>query len=496
MTATEIMQMREIEMAYCKANLEYFIETYCHIEVKDGEDLIQPVTLWPKQRETLQIIGSNKLTAILKARQLGLTWTVLYYAIHTMLFKTGRTVLALSRSEIEAKELVRRIVMVLQHMPALIQSKGNCENGWCGITYEATALQVKIHFGSNKPDSVFNGYASSPDSGRSFTADLLLIDEWATQQFAEEIWSSVFPTINAVNGGKVVGLSTIKRGSFFEKIFTDPDNNFAKVFLSCFSDPSRDQEWYEQTEKALTGSMTQEYPRTVEEALAVPGGSYFPEVMEETHIATELSKKDVIRYVALDYGLDMLSVHWIEVDSDGYAIAYREYDAPDQTIAAACDTILDLSEGENIALFLAPPDLWSRSQMDGRGRNVHFAEGGIYLTKTSNDYINGCASIKEDVSTLKGRPKFQMLEGTCPNLMNSFKKVQKDKIRPNVYAKTPHDLTHDLDSIRCFSVYWTSKGKERDTTTKKKLPRDIMEDYRNANKETREIMRERYGAIY
>ena len=158
---------------------------------------------------------------------------------------------------------------------------------------------------------------SSPGSGRSFTANLIIFDEWAFQPFAEEIWKSGFPTINRPTGGQVIGLSTIERGSFFEEVFTNRDNGFNKIFIPWYADPRRDEKWYEDTKKAMGDAITQEYPATIEEALTVPGGSYFPEVNERNTVSKEQLKGNLIRYCSLDYGLDMLSVHWYQINSAG-----------------------------------------------------------------------------------------------------------------------------------------------------------------------------------
>ena len=96
-------RVREGEWAHCRANAHYFIETYCHIEDKDAAEIIQPFRLWPMQREALSEILSNRLTIILKARQLGITWLALSAALHELLFCEGHTCIALSRTEEEAK---------------------------------------------------------------------------------------------------------------------------------------------------------------------------------------------------------------------------------------------------------------------------------------------------------------------------------------------------------------------------------------------------------
>ena len=86
----------------------YFIENYCQIEDKDTPGVAVPFALWDGQREALQELAAHKLNIILKARQLGITWLVLAYAVHLLLKTPGATVIAISRTEEEAKELVRR----------------------------------------------------------------------------------------------------------------------------------------------------------------------------------------------------------------------------------------------------------------------------------------------------------------------------------------------------------------------------------------------------
>ena len=114
-------ELREIEYQYCRTHLEYFVEKYGHIEDKDAETLIQPFNLWEAQREALRQFRDNKLKVILKARQLGITWLVIHYALWKML-NPGRTVIGLSRTEDEAQELVRRMTVILDNMRVVAHS--------------------------------------------------------------------------------------------------------------------------------------------------------------------------------------------------------------------------------------------------------------------------------------------------------------------------------------------------------------------------------------
>lgn len=487
-----LQEMRQAEIEYCLDHVAYFVKTYGHIEDKDADELIQPFDMWEEQENALLSFHQHKRNIILKARQLGFSWLVINYCAFVLL-NSGRTIVALSKREEDAKELIRRLSVVLKNMPEFFAEKGQEPIGWTGYVYSATALELSVFYPGGRPKSIMQGLASSPSAGRSLTADLLIFDEWAFQQFAREIWTSAYPTINRPMGGKVIGLSTIERGSLFEELFTDPDNGFNKIFIPWYADPRRDAAWYEDTKRALGDLVTQEYPATIEEALTVPGGAFFPEVRKDTHITSaDYLQGNVKRYVCIDYGLDMLSAHWIKVDVYNNAQVYREYDAPDKTIGAACDILKDLSQDERIEAYLAPPDLWNREQITGKSRALIFAEHGITLTKTSNDFPAGCANMKEWLKPQGVKAKLTFLEGSAPNLYRNLQKIQRDKQRPNVYAKEPHDLTHDCDSLRCFCVYWTSPAQASDT--RKKWTEDMWEDYNNARtEEERQLIIKHYG---
>ena len=64
-------EMRELEREACRKDPVYFCETYCHIEDKDADELIQPFTLWDGQKKALTAFAGNRLVCVLKARQLG-----------------------------------------------------------------------------------------------------------------------------------------------------------------------------------------------------------------------------------------------------------------------------------------------------------------------------------------------------------------------------------------------------------------------------------------
>jgi len=486
-------EIRQAELDFCRTNIQYFIDTYGHIEDKDAEELIQPFQMWKEQREALESIHTHKWNIILKARQLGFSWLVMHYAAWLLLTSSGKSAIGLSKTEEEAKELVRRLAVILRYMPELVAEKDFEPQGWDGPIFRATALTLTIKF-PDGTESVFKGLASSPGAGRSFTVNLLIFDEWAFQQFAREIWQGGFPTINRPNGGKVIGLSTIERGSLFEELFTDPDNGFNKIFIPWYADPRRDSEWYEKTKRALGDLITEEYPASIEEALTVPGGAYFPEVRRATHETDEILTGPLKRYCSIDYGLDKLAALFIAIDVQNNEQAYRQVYESNLTISQAAQLLIKVSSDEHIDAWLAPPDLWNRRQETGKSVADIFAEYGINLIKISNDLFNGCMATKEHLRVKEetGKPQLTFLKDTCPDAIRCLQKIQKDKTKPSIYAKQPHELTHIVDALRGFCVWWTSPASP-EKTQRKKWRADLIADYRRASKEIKALMVKQLG---
>lgn len=496
---SELSEIREAEIKYCAEDIVYFVLNYGHIEDRDSEEVIQPFRMWKEQIQALKDIQSHKWSIILKARQLGFSWLVLHYATWLLLCHTGRSVIGLSRSENEAMELVRRMAVILRNMPELIAEKGYIPEGWQGAWFENTALTLTIHF-ENKSLSVFRCFASNENSARSFTADLLIFDEWAFQPADRAIWASAFPIINRPLSGQVVGLSTIKRGSLFEELYTS-ENDFFKIFVPWYADPKRDQEWYDKTKKTLGDTMQAEYPATVEEALTVPGGAYFPEVTDESILTEKPLEGRVNTYCVMDYGLDMLACYWINRDAFGNAQIIREHYQSGLTIGVAAETILNITrsmitygEIKMVQQTLAPPDLWNRSQESGKSRALLFQEFGLTLTKVNNDIAAGCLAMKEYLAHADGmQSKLTILSNCAPNLLRCLKKIQHDEKRPEIYANTPHELTHSIDALRYFSIYWTVSAENLTEKPRKPWRADQWEDYYNASETDKALLIEKWG---
>ena len=493
-------QAQQIEIELCKRECEYFVEEYVKIEDKDVPGSVISFKLWKEQKQVLKDFIIYRLIQILKARQLGLTWLALSYAIWQMIFVVGYSVIALSKTDDDAKELVRRAKFILNHLPA-----------WLVPKWDGNMESITIY---HKEPSTFQSFAASQNAGRSFTANLVLLDEWAFQQWAREIWVSVFPSVNRPTGGQVIGLSTIQRGTLFEEIWLDAKSKFHKIFLPYYSDPRRNLEWYEDTKKELKDAIKSEYPATVEEALSIPGGAFFSEFNSLIHLRDPI---DYIpewynRYRFMDYGLDMLACYFAYVDSQGFARIYREIHKPNLVISEAAYEILKASgcnmpetvekwnvltkekkkeiankAVEKFNYTYAPPDLFNRMRDTGKSSAEIWAENGIILTKTKNALEAGCIALTNWLHPITLRHEQTGLEyqtakltidkGCAPALVKSLLNIQKDKNRPEVYSDKPHELTHSISAATYFStefIYEPVKPKDEPNEHFMKLLREVQ----------------------
>lgn len=494
--AEYIDEILRAEFDYCRNDVVYWANNYCVIEDKDSPEIIIPFRGWEAQNQALRDFATFRLNLILKARQMGITWIALYFCTHDLIFNIGHTVVALSKTEDDAKELVRRMGVVLDNMPEIL--KGG------GLTWKMTATSIFITDG--KLTSTFKAFPASPSAGRSFTGNILLLDEWAFQEAAEEIWTSAYPTINRPTGGKVIGLSTIKKGTLFENLWIE-ENAFHKIFLSVFSDPRRTQEWYESTAKDLGVKVKQEYPRTAEEALSNLGGSFFSEFDYSLHTCDPFKiPEDWTVYNTLDYGLDMFAHYKVAIDNDNVAYVFHEIYESGLIISEAADRVklAELVEKEDGSvkdwykprLRLAPPDLWNRSQESGKSRALLFDEHGLELVKSNNDRQAGWLALKELLKerTAPNGERYVRLKifRTCRHLIRTLPQILIDEKNPDDCAKEPHELTHAPDALRYFAIYWT-QPPETAAPKKVKYRPDILQDYMNATEEERKLIIKKYG---
>ncbi|MBR4035590.1 MAG: phage terminase large subunit [Oscillospiraceae bacterium] len=196
-------------------------------------------------------------------------------------------------------------------------------------------------------------------------------------------------------------------------------------------------------------------------------GRYFDEWNRDIHVVQSFAiPSHWKRYAAMDYGLDMLAVYFIAVDTTGNAYVYNEIYQPNLIISAAAK-LLNTYMQDSLQAFYAPPDLWNRRQDSGNSVAGIFAQHGILLTKSVNDRQTGWYAVKEYLhisADETGVPSSRLkIFSNCINLIRTLPALTHDARNVNDVSSTPHEYTHGPDALRYFCVmHCNSHPRESD----------------------------------
>lgn len=184
-------------------------------------------------------------------------------------------------------------------------------------------------------------------------------------------------------------------------------------------------------------------------------GQYFTEFRRETHVVKPFEYPGHWKkYIALDYGLDMLACYKIAVDVTGRAWVTQEIYKSDVIVSDAAGLIKEAMDVATAEAVYAPPDLWNRHSDTGKSTADIFSECGVYLTRTSNDRVQGWYNLHEWLNPVKnetgGKEPMLKIFDNCANLIRTLPALQYDEKNPNDCAREPHEVTHAPDAIRCF----------------------------------------------
>jgi len=471
LTHAAVVAALEDERKRCENDF-YLINTYGWFKdpnAPDGSGKSKFV-LWPKQKDLYTSWDNNRLNITLKARQLGISWLALFYAFCNLRRTKGYDVSAISQSDREAMGLVDRLEFILENMPSwIIIEKKKAPKGYNGHTYEKTAHEVTIYHPDSDVTSIFRALPTSQNAGRSFTSSLVIMDEWAFQQWAGEVFTAAFPTINNPSGGRVLGISTAQRGTFFEELWADPlQFGFSAVFLPWWTDPRRNEAWMAATKKALrkNNKYMQEYPATPEEAFSAGEMTAFPEFSYGIHVCPSFKIPDHwTRWMSCDNGFtDPFAWYWFAVSEDGVIHVYREYsrERDDDRIyytdqgkevnerSQRTDANGDVSL-EDIEVIVTGLDAWNTNHRDQTGKRLidYYIEGGIEygFAKAVTDRRLRKATVAEYLKHIDdGQGGFTakvQIHDTCTHLIATLPKLLNDEKDAEKVADSKIDNQYD-----------------------------------------------------
>lgn len=183
-------------------------------------------------------------------------------------------------------------------------------------------------------------------------------------------------------------------------------------------------------------------------------GQYFNEWNRELHVTEPFNiPSNWARFRSLDYGMDMVACYWWAVDPQGICYVYREMHEPGLILSAAAKEIVERTpKNEKINYTVASPDLWNKRQESGESGFEIMVKNGLPLIKANDSRIPGWRTMREylkPITDMHGKQSARLIFfSTCVSAVKNIPLLQYDDKKLEDVAGTPHDITHDAESIR------------------------------------------------
>lgn len=287
-----------------------------------------------------------------------MSWLIALLALWTGIFRPNSNVLLLSKGEDEAGKLLGKVSFLLLHLPAHLRPNiVNANNSEIIFGFDWDDDMKKY-----KQTSKIEALPATADAGRSQTATLVLLDEWAFHPYAEKNYAAIQPTIDK-GGSKMIAVSTANgSGNYFAVVYKNAQRglgNFARIFLPYDARPGRDEAWWKEKQqneyKSSPLLLFQEFPRFEDEAFIASGGCIFN--MENLN-AMEKECEPPIDSTAPNIRkslMELMDEYGVQVfrrpDPGHRYIMWTDPSSAEHGRDFSCHQVMDVETGEDVATW-------------------------------------------------------------------------------------------------------------------------------------------------
>ncbi len=317
--------MLQFEWQMCQTNIFRFLR-YCKIveapsPTCPGGGMI-PFTIFPHVEKTILEFLNKRFLTILKARQIGLSTTIAVYVLWFAIFYEGANILLYSKGQLEARELLDKSKRIYDQLPDFLKPKTGAES-----REEISFPKVKSHI---------RALPSTESAGIGFTASIIVWDEHAEHEYARQNYVHSKPTID--KAGQCISCFTENpwdKNNLATEIFEAAlagKNGWTPIFFPYTVVEGRDEKWYQGVKDSIPEGeldgltpelyMLKNYPRSIEEALAVPQtvSAFNHDVLKAMREEADKQPRIHIKQEGLDYN---------------YINIYRDFHLGDAYVAAS-----------------------------------------------------------------------------------------------------------------------------------------------------------------
>lgn len=280
-TTRQQLAWQELEWRKCANDPVYFIENYGWLKSKSGP--IIPWVMWPAQKQVMRDFAAGKSLIAVKARQLGITTVLSHGFLWKTLFQDASQCHLVSDSEDKAKEALSRVRITMDRLPEWMKQRGR-RGGKLAVDEvvdrkDRSNGRTRISFGYSE----FTIRTSTPNSVAGLTGCIFL-DEFSRHRDQEAVYDNVIPAVDG--GGQLLIIANGQGEDEFYNLYQASkrgENGLTHYFFSWRDDPSRDDQWYEDTKRRYLRKNTDrdawnfraQYPSNEEEAFYLNPDSRF-----------------------------------------------------------------------------------------------------------------------------------------------------------------------------------------------------------------------------
>jgi len=265
----------EVERSAALEDPKVFLALTKAVDSRTGEEFtfdFREESGWSWQGNVLDDFRLHQITLALKARQLGISWVAIGYALWKVWSTPGTRALAVSINETEAGVLINRAWDLWESLPEHITSG-------IEVIKPAHGKRPSTRIEFRHPDGKISSLVAmpaTPKAGHGQVATLVLLDEHARHQYAEEGWKAFIPVI--ADGGQIIIVSTANGigGLFYDLWMNHEERGIHTIFLAWNLHPGRDKDWYARVAKALPEhDRAEQYPLNAADAFLGTAGCWF-----------------------------------------------------------------------------------------------------------------------------------------------------------------------------------------------------------------------------
>lgn len=227
------------EIAKCKKDPIYFIESYCKINALDYG--VVDFVMWDFQKDLIKTIFDNRKVVVKIGRQMSKTTCAAAVILWHTIFEDKFTTAILANKKATAIEVLDRIQMMFEYLPEWMKH---------GVkTYNKGDIELE------NGSKIFTA-STTPSGIRGKSCNFLYVDEAAIipNTIAELFFAAVFPVISSGSTTKVLITSTPLGYNHFWKLWNDAENDingFVPFTAHYSAHPDRDEKWIEEQYKIL-----------------------------------------------------------------------------------------------------------------------------------------------------------------------------------------------------------------------------------------------------